>query len=930
MVGLVILLINVGWLKRWDYWIYDVVIQMDAHEPSKDIVIVSVDEKSLKAFGRWPWPRRRHAELINILSKSDVQAIGLDILFTEPDTKDPVGDILLANAIKKNGQTVLPVAYEQVSPIGLTEILPLPLLSEVVEKMGHVNILLDEDGVNRGLFLKGGIGSPHWSAFPMAMLEVSGVHVPTRVVSKNRDHQNNPPYVWVGEDYRLTAFSGPGDQYTRVSYVDVINHRFEPDFFQDKYVLVGVTAMGLTPTFATPFTHLNRQMSGVEINASVLESIRSGRTYQYLNGYLRFMLTSLLVMIPFIVQIKFCPKMSLWVTGMMLGLTLLFSSILLLTSHYWFPPAVAMIALGLNAPLWSWFRLEAAGQALFEERERAQVTLHSIGDAVVTTDKNGIVEYMNPVAEELLGYGISEAKGCSFDTIFYAADELSGVRVFYPLTQSILNEKKLRHPESAILRNRSGQEYTVHISATPIQGRSGGVAGIAIAFNNLTQVREATRRMEFQATHDALTELPNRYLLLDRLEHAIEKAHRKSKKVAVLFIDLDDFKKVNDSFGHSTGDLLLIKVVERLKIIARTEDTIARLGGDEFVVILEGVIEEEAVAAVAQKILDSLPPPFDLNGHDFFIGASLGISLYPKDGSDPESLLKNADTAMYRAKEAGRNGFQFYTEDMNTRVIKRLIMEEDLRRAIQQNELELYYQLLIGVVEKKITGVECLLRWRHPERGLILPSEFIRLAEETGLIIPIGEWVMRTACNQARYWMQLGFPMFRVAVNLSPRQFSQQGITSMVARILNETGLDANYLGLEITESMIMEDVNGAVATLKILKLMGVHLAIDDFGTGYSSLSYLKRFPIDQLKIDRQFVHDITTEPSNAAISQAIIAMAHSMKLHVTAEGVETGEQVSFLKSNGCDEMQGFYFCKPISDREITEKLIAGGASRFM
>jgi len=441
-------------------------------------------------------------------------------------------------------------------------------------------------------------------------------------------------------------------------------------------------------------------------------------------------------------------------------------------------------------------------------------------------------------------------------------------------------------------------------------------------------------RMAYQAKHDALTQLPNRHLLLERIREAIQKKNYGKKKVAVLFLDLDDFKKVNDAYGHSTGDVLLVKVVERLKTINRSTDAFARLGGDEFIIVLESLPDEEIAAEeiamrAAQRILEALKLAFHLNQHDFFISGSIGISLYPRDGADPETLLKNADTAMYRAKETGRNRFQFYTREMNARIIDRLTMENDLRQAIKKEEFQVYYQLLVGVHEKQITGVECLLRWNHPERGLIFPSEFIPLVEKTGLIVPLGEWVIRTACEQALQWTEMGFPSMRIAVNLSPLQFSQENFSETVAEILLETALPPHCLSLEITESMIMKDVKAAVFTLTALKSMGIHIAIDDFGTGYSSLSYLKSFPIDQLKIDQSFVRDVITDTNDAAISKAIIAMAHSMNLSVIAEGVETEEQASFLKSNGCDELQGYHYCRPVVEKEMTQILMTGGASCF-
>ncbi|NOY84902.1 MAG: EAL domain-containing protein [Nitrospirae bacterium] len=914
-------------LKRWDNLFYDGLIRLMGRPAPEDIVMIGIDDLSLNELGRWPWSRRRHAKLIDVLSGAGAKVIGFDILFSEADAADPEGDRLFAAAMRKSKRVVLPVASERLSAIGITEILPLPMFTEAATALGHVEISLDGDGIQRGLFLKAGLSTAHWFAFSVSILQQSeGFSFPSIL----EETKVGSPYTWTGAYPVLISFSGPPGHFKEIAYADVIAGRISSEQIRDKTILVGMTASGLSPRISTPVSGESQQMSGVELHANILHALRSGLHFQRIGFIAHLLITLLLVLSPVAFYYYFSPRAAFAATCIVVLMTLTLSGLSLSVFNLWVPPAVSLVVVSLSAPLLSWIRLEGAAQALSHEKERAQVTLHSIGDAVITTDADGIVDYMNPVAETLTGYTFSLASGRPFNAVFHAIDETTGERVSYPVTECISSDNLLRLPESILLLSASGQEYILHVSVKPIYGETRMALGIAVAFSNVTYVRQVAQKLEFQATHDALTQLPNRYLLFDRLKHAIRKAQRHQKQVALLFLDLDDFKKVNDGYGHTMGDLLLIKVVERLRISGRAEDTIARLGGDEFVLVLENLSGETVIATVAQKILDALKAPFILDNHDFFVGGSMGISLYPKDGDDPETLLKNADTAMYRAKEAGKNRFQFYTKDMNSRVVKRLLMEEDLRRAIKEGELQAYYQLLVGVVEKQVTGVECLLRWKHPKRGLISPAEFIPLAEETGLIIPIGEWVMRTACKQARHWRYLGFPISRVAVNLSPRQFLQKDLTETVARILEETKLPAHCLGLEITEGMIMKNVEGSVETLKSLKKMGVHLAIDDFGTGYSSLSYLKSFPIDHLKIDQSFVRDITTNANDAAISQAIIAMAHSMKLYVTAEGVETEAQAEFLKLNGCDEMQGFHYCRPVPHEEITQMLMMGGASRFM
>lgn len=450
---------------------------------------------------------------------------------------------------------------------------------------------------------------------------------------------------------------------------------------------------------------------------------------------------------------------------------------------------------------------------------------------------------------------------------------------------------------------------------------------------DITDRKLAEDQIRTLAYYDALTDLPNRRMFKEYLGKSIARARRQDALVAILILDIDRFKRINDTLGHTFGDLLLREVAQRLLATTRREDcvsrqgedvatnSVARLGGDEFALMLTGITSLQDAARVARRTLSALSEPFLLEKHEVFITVSVGITLYPYDGEDVDNLLKNADTAMYHSKAEGRNNYQYYTESMNAMAFERLAMENSLRRALERNEFELYYQPQVNVDTRKIVGLEALIRWRHPELGMISPVEFIPLAEESGLIIPIGEWVLRTACAQNKAWQDAGYSPITVAANISGLQFRQQNLTETVARILGETKLDPKYLDIELTEGTIMRNATETVATLHELKDMGIRLSIDDFGTGYSSLSYLKRFPLDTLKVDRSFVKDLTKDSDDEAITHAIIAMANSLGLRVVAEGVESEEQLRFLQNHGCDEFQGYLFSPPVPAEMVTEML---------
>src|SRR5262245_31377123 len=462
------------------------------------------------------------------------------------------------------------------------------------------------------------------------------------------------------------------------------------------------------------------------------------------------------------------------------------------------------------------------------------------------------------------------------------------------------------------LKRKDGSPVWVLESENLIEGPDGRLSVIEGTTIDITERKRAEEQVKHLAFHDPLTSLPNRLLFSDRLTLAVAQAHRHNQKLAVLFLDLDRFKIINDSLGHSVGDELLRQVAERIQEYVREGDTVARLGGDEFTLLVPGINAEEDAAKIARKICDAIHDPFWIDGRELFVTTSMGVAANPSDGHDAETLFRNADSAMYRAKEQGRDNYQLYTPAMNAKAVERLSLESRLRQAVANDELELHFQPFFDLKTTKVLGAEALLRWRHPELGLIPPGEFIPIAELSGLIVPIGEWVLRTACAEARKWHEKGFSGLTVSVNLSSRQFQQADLVSQVTNALADTGLEPDKLDLEITESNAMQNAEHSINTLWGLKKQGVRISMDDFGTGYSSLNYLKRFPIDRIKLDQSFVRDLPGDKDDAAIAMAVIAMGRSLELVVIAEGVETEEQLAFLKDRECDQLQGFLLSRPL------------------
>lgn len=555
-------------------------------------------------------------------------------------------------------------------------------------------------------------------------------------------------------------------------------------------------------------------------------------------------------------------------------------------------------------------RVDVYARAETKKFDRA---LQQSADAVMITDVAGMIEYVNPAFEAMTGYQAREMQGKPAKQ--FKSGEHS--KAFYKqLWKTIYAGQPFN--EVFLNKRRDGTHYYEDQTISPLKDEQGNITHFVATGRDISDRMETQARLDYLAHHDVLTQIPNRSHFLDLFRQALARARRHEIPLALMFLDLDHFKRINDSLGHEAGDELLLGFCKRIKAVLREEDIFARFGGDEFVLLFENFGERAGANRLAEKLLAAVSEPFTLHDQEFFVGVSIGISLFPEDGEDSQSLMQHADTAMYHSKTTGRNQYQYYAAEMTNQAHRRISLESLLRRALEQEQFELYYQPIVDAGEGTVRCAEALLRWNHPQDGLVGPAQFIPLLEDTGLIVPVGEWLLHQACQQAQAWRERpGNEQFCIAVNLSSRQLEDDGFVSKVDRVLAETGLDPTALKLEVTESMLMQNLDSGLAMMQALADRGIQLAIDDFGTGYSSLSHLKRMPINILKIDRSFVKDILEDPNDRAIVQATLAMAESLHLDVVAEGVESAHHGHFLEQMGCRFLQGFYFSQPLPAQEF-------------
>lgn len=559
--------------------------------------------------------------------------------------------------------------------------------------------------------------------------------------------------------------------------------------------------------------------------------------------------------------------------------------------------------------------LEASNRQL----KLSDIVFRTTEEGVFVTNAAGDILMVNPAFTEITGYAPEEVVGKN-PRILKSHHQS---REFYAEMWSTLLSKGSWRGQ-LWNRRKNGEAYLQQITITMFSDEQGNPQNYVSVFSDITELHEKEERIRHQAFHDALTDLPNRLLFNDRLEQALAYARRTGEHISVMYLDLDRFKFVNDTLGHNVGDQLLRTVARRITSVMRHTDTLSRFGGDEFVILATGIRRLEDVELLARNVVATFERPFLLDGHELSVTTSVGVAVYPSDGLNGSDLLKNADTAMYRAKEKGRNGIQFYTSDMHTRALTHVTLQSSLKRALEREEFEVHYQPRVRVADGRVCGMEALVRWRHPERGLVPPSEFIPVAEDTGFIVPLGEWVLARACEQTRAWADAGFPL-RVSVNLSARQFSQPDLLERIDRIVRQTGIDPSLLEFELTETLVMDQPENTINILQQLKNRGMVIAIDDFGTGYSSLSYLKRFPIDILKIDRSFIMDALEEPDHTAIVETIAALGHSLRMEVIAEGVETHAQLELVRRTGCHAYQGYLYSPALPADRFLALLHNGG-----
>ena len=882
-------------LSHLDLLVYDWLTPVTSVEPESRVI--AIDDASLASLGRWPWPRELHARLINRLRSAGVKVVAYDVLFSEASTDD--GDRALVDAFRQVDKLVVPVA-------ALTDPERGPYLLENMTALsgraapGLVDSLLDIDGHWRRMHLSvSGLGRA-LQAMPLVALQMTG---DSRHQSVTDAAGYSESGGWLrSHEIWLPASSQPVPQ---VSFLDALR---DPAQFAGRVVFVGVTARGLGPEYVLSSGGRIGLASSPVVMAHTYEVLRAGAQVQPVSPWLAWSLA-------FALALPLCAwpvRPAQWWGKLWPLLTVLLPGalcwLLLQGESLWFAPMTVTLVLLLSWLTWGGnllMRASIDGQRL---RRQAQATLQAVGEGVVVLGEEGRIRSANRMAQQMSS--VSDMQGAEVERVFQLDDEGR-----YTLARAMVQCRASAAPVSVEqpIQLRMGDICRdILVTVAPLPAEDGGEGGLVLALRDVTATVVAGQQLRHAATHDALTGLPNRSLLRDRLEQAITRAVRGHQSLALLFMDLDRFKRINDSLGHVAGDEVLREVSRRLLGACRKQDTVARWGGDEFVIVLEDMAGREAAITVINKIIHAVSGEVSLSGMVIPCACSVGVAMAPDDGMDPDALLAMADAAMYRAKSHPTQRWEFFSSSMNLWTRDRLALESEARQALSTGGFELFYQPQVDRADGRLVGFEALLRWRRPDGSLMLPAEFIGMAEESSLILALGEWTLRTAARQIADWSLLDGPDVPVSVNVSARQCLDLQLVDLLKVILAETGISPDRLKLEITETAAMGDAAVVEELLEGVRKLGVGIALDDFGTGYSSLVYLRRFPIQQIKIDRSFVQDLCTTAESAAIVKAIIGMAHGLGVPVVAEGVETPEQRDILLAQGCDILQGYFYARPL------------------
>jgi diguanylate cyclase (GGDEF)-like protein/PAS domain S-box-containing protein len=915
--GLAAALAGTGALSRVDLLIFDLVQATHRRPPPDDIVIIGIDEKSLDELGHWPWSRRHHGELTRSLTNAGARMILFDLLLPTLRPGDPDGDAEFAGAVSANGRVVLPVAFEALYPGGQPiEVLPFAALATNAAALGHADVEVDPDGRVRSVFLHAGLGAPVWPALALAAVAVADDTRAARSPSTPARGTPLNPFLWVRSDPILVPLAGPPGHFRHVSYTDVLHGRVPVKLFLGTLVLVGVTAASIGDRFATGGIDGTQLMSGVEFNANVIDALRRNLAITPLGVFATVTLTLVIVAVAGGLYAMSLPSWAVLVVGA-LGAVATSAGVLVFLQT-WFAPAGVLVGVGASYAGIVWLDVRRKERRLEARDQEAKAALHSISDGVIIVGADTRVEHLNSVALRLSGLTPATAVGHPADAVFELREPGSRARISVSALMAAAAKAGERILTQTILRPASGAERSLQLSVAVMRDQRQAVRGAVLAFRDMTELQRVMRKMSDQGKRDPVTELPNRIGFLATLAWSLEQARKAGMSLPVMILDVDGFRRFNDTFGYEAGDALLAAIAQRLLTIRQGVDSVARLGNDEFGLLLARGTSESAVTFIARRTKRILEKPFLIHGFKMPVTVSIGVGGFPRDGDDIETVVNSARHAARIACKQGGNAIEYHENASGVLDLSRERCAVQLKNALQQDQFDLHYQPQIELNSEKFIGVEALLRWRSPKRGLLLPSEFLPGLEANGLIITIGEWVFRTACRQMQEWSRLGWTGFRMSVNVSPQQLLDANFTNMITSALEEFKVDGHRIILEITENTMIQDFEKVTKIVKYLALKGVSFCIDDFGVGYASILHVRSILVSSLKVDKSIIHNSLVDAREAAILSGIVVMAHSMGLTVVAEGVETDRHAEFARANGCDEAQGFLYGEAVAPAQVS------------